>query len=135
MKYWWSHNHSHQFLAKSETKFFFWNRRVPPLDQKNFLTPILMKLNIFDPYGLRILEFHQNQSQKFFLIKRGDPSISKKNFCLWFSSNFEWVILRPSVFQILILIQIGDNFFFLIQRGDPSLSKKFLSPIFLKFWM
>ena len=32
-----------------------------------------MKLKIFDPYGLRILEFHQNQSQKFFFIQRGDP--------------------------------------------------------------
>ena len=48
------------------------------MDKKNFLTPILMKPQIFNPYGLRILEFHQNQSQKFFLIKRGGPFYLKK---------------------------------------------------------
>ena len=64
--------------SKSETKFFFdredmffifWKIQRPGSSKsKKFLSPILMKLKIWNPYGLGIshMKFERNRSRKFF---------------------------------------------------------------------
>ena len=73
-----------QNFSKIGDKIFFDMEGSPlwiriPLDEKKILILILMKLKIFDPYGLGILQtkFLQNQGQIFFWHRRV-PRLDKK---------------------------------------------------------
>ena len=75
---------------------FLKNIKGSPLWKKKiFLSPILMKFKIWNPYGLGIsnFEFHQNRRQKFFLTSKTWVFDFKKNFCLWFWWNSKFEIL------------------------------------------
>ena len=106
--------------SKSEKKKFFFSKgtfdvflifkvsiswktsKGPPFGKKNnFLSPILMKFKIWNPYGLGIshMKFEQNRWQKIFWHRRVPPldfsrKFWKKFFCLrfWQNSKFEILI-------------------------------------------
>ena len=97
--------------SKSETKKFFFPKggpfdvfqeietlkirktsKVRPLKKRNFFSPILMKLKIWNPYGLGIshMKFERNRSRKFFWHTlasgqniRGDLWWRGCFWCLW----------------------------------------------------
>ena len=82
---------------------FLKNIKGSPLWKKKFfLSPILMKFKIWNPYGLGIshMKFEQNRWQKIFWHRRVPPldfsrKFWKKFFCLRFGSNFMCKIPRP----------------------------------------
>ena len=92
--------------SKSETKNFFFPKGGPfdvflIFEKKIFLSPILMKFKIWNPYGLGIshMKFEQNRRQKNFWHRRVPPlefskKFWKKFFCLrfWWNSKFEILI-------------------------------------------
>ena len=80
--------------SKSETKKFFFSKggtlwRFSDFRKKKFLSPILMKFKIWNPYGLGIshMKFEQNRRQKNFWHRRVPP--------LDFSQNFGKIFLSP----------------------------------------
>ena len=81
-------------LKIRKTSKDLWKRKI-------FLSPILMKLKIWNPYGLGIshMKFEQNRRQKNFWHRRVPPldfsqKFWKKFFCLRFCSNFMCEIPR-----------------------------------------
>ena len=93
--------------SKSETKKFFFSKggtlwRFSDFRKKNFLSPILMKFKIWNPYGLGILhmKFEPNRRQKKFFQNfreksKGGTLLCQKKFCPWFGSNFICDVPRP----------------------------------------
>ena len=82
---------------------FLKNIKGSPLWKKKFfLSPILMKFKICNPYGLRILhmKFEPNRRPKKFFQNfreksKGGTLLCQKIFCHRFCSNFMCEIIRP----------------------------------------
>ena len=66
--------------SKSESKNFFDPKGGPFYFKKKILSLILLKIGVNDCETISIsyFNFHPNRRQFFFLIQRGDPTMSKK---------------------------------------------------------
>ena len=87
----WPRDFTHEIWAESETKIFFliFSRKIQrgvPSMSKNFLSLILLKYHVSNPYAIRIsnFEFHQNLRQKNLWHRRVPFWIFRNlNFSFW----------------------------------------------------
>ena len=109
-----------QNLSKIRDKKFFDIEGSPLWIRKKFLSPIWMKIKIWNTDSMRIThtKFEQNQRQNFFFEIEGSPLWIKKNFWLRFWWNSKFLILMALGSYIQNFSKIGDKNFFDIE-GSP----------------